>query len=341
MAQTQLEKIRARLIQEEDRKNGVQTRRNNNVDKTIYPFWDIPDNSNTTIRFLPDADPTNEFFWVERLMIELAFPGVKGQIGGKPVTIRVPCMEMYGEADPIITETRPWWEVDELKSKAAQYWKKRTFFYQGLVVKDGLNEDSPPENPIRRFNIGPQIHQIIKAYILDPEVQEMPTDYVTGVDFRITKTSKGKYSDYTTSNWARTSRALSESTIDIIDQYGLLNLRDFLPKKPTAEEQAVIIEMFHASVNEELFDEERWGKFYRPYGSNDDEATTSSPASTSAPVRSARVEPAVTAPVVDNITDDDDSPFGEPTVVESTPAPKADGTRSAEQILQLIRNRPS
>ena len=63
-------------------------------DKAIYPFWNIDEGTSTVLRFLPDGDPNNTFFWVERQMIRLTFPGV---VGGeqKPVTVQVPCMEMY------------------------------------------------------------------------------------------------------------------------------------------------------------------------------------------------------------------------------------------------------
>lgn len=339
MSLTQIEKIRELLKQEEDRKNGAQNRQNNNLDKTIYPFWDIAENTNTTIRFAPDADPNNPYFWVERIMIHLPFPGIKGQIGGKPVEVRVPCMTMFGDKDdPIIAETRPWWDIDDLKEKARQYWMKRSYFYQGFVVKDGLNEENPPEKLLRRFIIGPQIHQIVKAYILDADVQEMPTDYVNGVDFRIAKTMKGKHADYSTSTWARTSRPLDERCMDAIEQHGLYDLKDFLPKRPTAEEQAIIKEMFEASVNEELYDEERWGKYYRPFGARDDESSTAS-----ASPRVAKVEPRVSAPVSAPVVDDvadDYAPFDTPTQVATTAAPaQSEPKKSTDQILQMIRNR--
>ena len=46
-----------------------------------------------------------------------------------------------------------------------------------------------PENPIRRLIIGPQIFQIIKQALMDPDMEELPTDYTGGVDFRLNKTS--------------------------------------------------------------------------------------------------------------------------------------------------------
>ena len=339
MALSKLELMRQHLKQEDDRKSGAATR-TGNQDKTIYPFWDIKENTSATIRFLPDADPKNPVFWVERLMINLSFPGIKDEIGSKPCVVKVPCMEMYGEVDPIISETRPWWDIPEFVDKARQYWKKRSFLFQGLVVTDGLNENPEeiPENPIRRFIIGPQIQTIIKNFIMDPENKEDPTDYLTGIDFRINKTAKGRYADYASSTWARNSRALSESIIAEIEQHGLFNLRDFLPKKPTAEEQAIIKEMFEASVNEEPFDMEKWGNHFKPAGSGDDESNTTTATKVTTLPKAAptpKVAAVKTQVEEQDADEDDDSPFSATDANTSS----SEGGNRAESILKMIRNR--
>jgi len=41
-------------------------------------------------------------------------------------------------------------------------------------------------------------------------MEELPTDYTAGVDFRLSKGSKGGYADYGASNWARRERPLSD-----------------------------------------------------------------------------------------------------------------------------------
>ena len=102
--------------------------------------------------------------------------------------------------------------------------------------------------------------------LMDRDMENIPTDYVNGTDFRVTKTTKGQYADYSTSKWARKERGLNEEELAAIDSNGLYNLNDFLPKKPGAEELQAIAEMFQASVDGELYDVERWGNFYKPYG---------------------------------------------------------------------------
>ena len=235
-------------------------------DNAIYPHWNAPEGSTTTVRFLPDGNPNNTFFWQERNLIKLPFAGIKGETNSKPTFVQVPCMEMWGETCPILTEVRPWFKDKSLEEMGRKYWKKKSYLFQGYVVDGKLQEDKTPENPIRRFIIGSQIFNIVKNALMDAEIEELPTDYVRGLDFKIAKTSKGGYADYSTSTWARRERALSEAENAAIAQYGLFNLSEFLPKKPGEVELKVMKEMFEASVDGDAFDMERWGQYFKPAG---------------------------------------------------------------------------
>jgi len=61
-------------------------------------------------------------------------------------------------------------------------------------------------------------------------------------------------------------RPLGDDELGAIEKHGLFNLSSFLPKKPDDAQLNAIIEMFHASVQEELYDPDRWGQYYRPNG---------------------------------------------------------------------------
>jgi len=253
-----LAEIRAKL-QASSQQTGNST---SGGDNAIYAHWNIPDGATSIVRFLPDKDPSNTFFWIEREIIKLPFAGVKNDPSSKPVVVQVPCVEMYGLTCPILSQARQWFkeaknEGDKSKEVLGkQYWKKRSYLMQGFIVDNKLQEEKP-ENPIRRFVMSSQIFNIIKNALMDPEIEVIPTDYVRGLDFKITKTKKGEYADYSTSSWARRERALTAQESEAIDKYGLYNLRDFLPKKPTEVELKVIEEMFVASVDGEAFDSER------------------------------------------------------------------------------------
>ena len=282
-----LAEIRAKL-QAQDKKSSGSSQ--GGGDNAIFTHWNIPEGSSATLRFLPDADPDNTFFWKERQMIRLSFPGVKGGDENKPVTIQVPCVEMWGDTCPVHAEIRPWFKDPTMEDMGRKYWKKRSYIFQGFVTQSDLQEDSVPENPIRRFVISPQIYKIISSALMDPEFQEIPTDYEAGTDFVIKKSTKGQYADYSTSNWARRDRPLGDTEMAAVDTHGLFNLNDFLPKKPDAEHLNAIFEMFEASVDGQLYDPERFGQYYRPYG-------VDAPATTGAnPVAAATTPPPTPAP---------------------------------------------
>ena len=255
-----LAEIRAKLKEQEAGAGGQRT---GGGDNAIYPFWNMKEGEQATLRFLPDGDDSNTFFWKERLMIKLPFAGVKGETDSRPVQVQVPCMEMYGESCPILQEVRGWFKDASLEDMGRKYWKKRSYIFQGFVTEDPLKEGSP-ENPIRRFIIGPQIFQLIKAALMDPDMEELPTDYTAGVDFRLSKGSKGGYADYGASNWARRDRPLSDQEMAAVNTHGLFNLNDFLPKKPDEAGIKILTEMFEASVDGEAYDADRWSNYFRP-----------------------------------------------------------------------------
>ena len=148
-----LAEIRAKLKEQESRQGGNTS----GGDNGIYPFWNMAEGTTASLRFLPDGDNNNTFFWRERLMIKLPFAGVKGETDSKPVQVQIPCMEMYGESCAILNEVRGWFKDSSLEEMGRRYWKKRSYLFQGFVTDDPLKEESVPENPIRRFIIGPQI----------------------------------------------------------------------------------------------------------------------------------------------------------------------------------------
>jgi hypothetical protein len=328
-----LAEIRARIAAQQNKGQSTQKQQSDNV---IYPHWNMDEGTIATVRFLPDGDTSNEFFWVERQIIKLPFNGVKGDTNVKRIEVQVPCMEMYGDSCPILAEVRPWYKDESLKEMANRYWKKRSYLFQGFVRQNPIGDDSTPANPIRRFIISPQIIPIIKDGLMDPEITELPTDYMKGLDFNIKKSSKGGYADYSTSTWARRESSLTEQELAAIEAHGLFNLKDFLPKKPTEAELRVIKEMFEASVDGQPYDLERWGQYYRPYGLSAPAGATAEATPVSSTV--ATSTPA-TAPVAEAKQAEpwDDEPSQSTQKVEvPAAAPSSD---KAQDILAMIRAR--
>ena len=321
-----LAEIRAKLKEQEA---GNNTRQSGGGDNGIYPFWNMKEGENSVLRFLPDGDGDNTFFWKERLVIKLPFAGIKGETDSRPVQVQIPCMEMYGETCNILNEVRGWFKDPSLEDMGRKYWKKRSYIFQGFVTDNPLLDDTTPENPIRRFIIGPQIFQIIKQALMDPDMEELPTDYTAGVDFRLNKTSKGGYADYGTSNWARRERPLGDAEMAAVNTHGLFDLSEFLPKKPDATAQKVMHEMFEASVDGEAYDPERWSNYFRPAGM---QARTGDPQKAASPQATATSQSAPEAPTPAAAP----APVAEaaPTTIEEAPA-----GGGAQDILAMIRSR--
>jgi hypothetical protein len=321
--------IRARLAQAEQKKG-------QNFDNAFFPFWNASNDTTSELRFLPDGNQDNTYFWVEKQQIKLPFNGIKGG-DTKPVTVSVPCVEMFGrelypQGCPILSEVRAWYKEakaagdESLTQKANTYWKKPQFIMQGFVRKSAVKEDSVPENPIRRFSLNKQLFNLVKSGLMDAEMINLPCDYESGSDFRITKTSKGKYADYGTSSYARRESALTPTELDAIEKHGLSNLSDFLGKKPTAEELVIIREMFEASVDGEAYDQERWGNYFRPAGVKaDKEGSTETTQTESKTETTSKKETKETA----------SSSHAE---TESVTAPAGDN-KSASAILEMIKAR--
>ena len=318
-----LAEIRARLAASESKQGGNSS---TGGDNAIYPHWNMEEGQSATLRFLPDANTKNTFFWAERAMIRLPFNGIKGELESKQVIVPVPCVEMWGDACPILAEVRTWFKDKALEEMGRKYWKKRSYIFQGFVRENPLKEDKTPENPIRRFIIGPQIFTTIKGALMDPELEELPTDYLRGLNFTISKGSKGGFADYNGSKWARKETALTEAEQAAIEQYGLFDLSTFLPKKPGDVELKVIKEMFEASVDGQSYDTERWGQYFRPAGVA---APTGSASNEDAPAPAVASAPAPAAT----------SAFDDEPAVASAPIEAKPSTQKAEDILAMIRAR--
>jgi hypothetical protein len=332
MAMT-LAEIRAKLQANENRGSGNRPQ----GDNAIYAHWNIPENTTARVRFLPDADPKNSFFWVERAMIKLPFAGIKGQSDSKPVVVQVPCVEMWGGQCPILAEVRTWFKDPAMEDMGRKYWKKRSYLFQGFVRENPLGDDKTPENPIRRFIISPQIFNLIKNALMDPEMENLPTDYAGGLDFNIKKTSKGGYADYNTSTWARKESSLNSDEAEAVEAHGLYNLADFLPKQPGEVELQVMKEMFEASVDGQPYDPDRWANYFKPAGFQAGSGSTGEEV-TAKPVAQARPAVAAPAPVAETQPwEDDAAEAAEAPVV--APAAAKPSSQRAEDILAMIRNR--
>jgi len=347
-----LKEIQAKLLAQQANTDRIKNGGGFGGDNAVYPFWNNPEGSSATMRFLPDGDEKNDFFWLERLIIKLPFPGVKGQNDSRPVEVQVPCTDMWKAGTcPITAEIRPWWKDKSLEDMARRYYRKKSFLFQGFVPSNPNKDDQEPENPIRRFIINPSVFDVIKSILMDQDLENSPTDYDHGRDFYLQKTTKGGFANYASSKWAMKERTLNDVERDAIAKHGLWNLSTFLPKKPDEAHLNAIMELFTASVNEEMYDLDKWGELYRPNGMRmENQNSNSNSGDSSATTTQARIpamqtaSPAVTAASILNkvvakpaVTEAVDPPFD----VDQAPASSADKPKmqTPDDIIAAIRRR--
>jgi hypothetical protein len=267
-AKVTMDAIKAKLREAAEKKgNSNGPKASGGGDKTTYQFWNIPQNTSALVRFLPDADPENVFFWVKKETITLPFTG---SVGGEYATeeegeVKVPCIDMFNMSCPITAAIRPWWKDDEKKPLARVYYKKPSFIFQGFVVQSPFEEQELPENPIRKFALNRSIYEIVEQSLLNPDMEDSPVDYVAGRDFKLSKTQKGDYANYSTSSWSFRTRSLSEQEAIAIEQFGLFDLKESLGRRPDQDEVEMIKAMFNDSLEGKPFDNEAYGQLYRFY----------------------------------------------------------------------------
>lgn len=315
-----LAEIRALLAAEQAKQDAVKngTFTGERQPDAFLAFWNIPENADLNLRFLPDGDQNNQYFWREREMINLEFNGVKGVHTDK-VRLQVPCNEMWvANSCPILTEIRQWYKIaketgnEDLSKQASKYWKKKSYLFQCLIAPNSVEvkDDNAPENPIRRVLVNKDLFEKIKSILMNPDVEELPTDFEHGRDFRVIKSKNaGGFNNYDASQFKFSERPLNEDERTAIETYGLFNLSEFMPKQPTPEELIAIKEMFEASVNGEAYDPARWAAFYRPAGVQKPATGSTTDTPTSVPAASTPVS-APAAPVVES----------KPVVTETAPA---------------------
>lgn len=201
-----------------------------------YPFWNMSEGSQATVRFLPDANDDNPMgFMVEKLMHSLMINGEEK---------KVPCLKMYGEECPICKVSAAYYKEDD-KVNGKKYWRKKQHIAQVLVVEDPLppNEDTNEthEGKVRFLNLGYQVFNIIKDTFETGELDEVPFAFEGGTNFLIKKTKQGEYSSYNLSKFARKSTDLDDDEIAAVKDQ-MIDLSTLLPPNPGLEKVEAMLE---------------------------------------------------------------------------------------------------
>lgn len=201
--------------------------------KLFFNFWKAPDDSVSTVRFLPDADEANPLaFLVENLTHEL-------QVNGKRE--RVACLKMYGEACPICELSARFYDknsAEHSEELGKTFYRKKSYIAQALILETPVEHDA--EQLVKLIDFGPQVFKQIQAAFGSGDLEAEPQSLKGGYNFRFRKTKTGSgQNSYTTSNFSPKQTDVADELIASIKLYNLAEYRE--PKTERAALDAMLI----------------------------------------------------------------------------------------------------
>jgi hypothetical protein len=270
----------------------------------FYPFWKMDFDQTAIVRYLPDQDESNPMgFVVENLSHKLS-------VNGRERT--VPCLKMYGESCPCCELSRKYYDQKDEKM-GLKFWRRQEFIGQILVLSSPFDYPiDENENPVRLIMLGPKIFKLIQASFASGDLEENPTDFSAGYDFRIKKSKQGQFADYTLSKFAPKQSAISEQLLQNLE---LHNLADWRTRRIERDAMELMIQA------------DLTGSSYSEKGEGETNTTTAATSS----VTTARVEtPKAGIKAEDIVTSSSE---------ETTNTPAAASSPKGEDVLARIRNR--
>lgn len=279
-----LQEMRAKM----ESKNASAQFQNNTASSDIFKFGDLKVGDEVRIRFVEDADTTNSFFWRERHSRTLRFDSLllpNGSTMAKDTYVSVPAFNLksnetncddlpqeylYKSNEDVIQQKIKGFWIDGDKTSQALYnkfGKKVTYIFQGFVRTPGY------ETKLYRFVINKDLFNLIKTFMTDSEIEDVPCDVHNGRDFILRVAEKNavingvntKVKDYVTqSKWSSKVSPLTSEELAYLENTGAFDLKKYLPKKPTPEQESIMLDMYNASYDGNPYDIKNWASTYRP-----------------------------------------------------------------------------
>ena len=269
-------------------KGSSQANNNQTGNNDIFRFGDLKPGDEIRIRFIEDADPSNGFFWRERHSRSLKFDSLllpNGTTMLKDTYVSVPAFNLksnetsldnlpseylYKSTEDVIQQKIKGLWIDGDKTSQALYnkfGKKVTYLFQGFIHSPGY------EPKLYRFLINKDLFNLIKTFMTDSEIEDVPCSVQNGRDFILKVSEKSAVingvnktvKDYVTqSKWSSRITPLTEQEIAYIQTNGAFDLKKFLPKRPSAEQEEVMLAMYNASYDGMPYDIKNWASTFRP-----------------------------------------------------------------------------
>lgn len=279
-----LKAMRAKM----ESKNASSQFQNTSTSSDIFKFGDLKVGDEIRIRFVEDADKTNSFFWRERHSRTLRFDSLllpNGTTMMKDTYVSVPAFNLksnetslddlpqeylYKSNEDVIQQKIKGFWIDGDKTSQALYnkfGKKVTYLFQGFVRSPGY------ETKLYRFVINKELFNLIKTFMTDSEIEDVPCDVVNGRDFILRVSEKNavingsntKVKDYVTnSKWSSKVTPLTAEEMAYLEENESFDLKKYLPKRPSAEQETIMLNMYNASYDGNPYDIKNWASTYRP-----------------------------------------------------------------------------
>ncbi len=260
----------------------------NSGNSDIFKFSDLKPGDEVRIRFIEDGDSTNGFFWRERHTRTLRFGSLllpNGTTMEKDTYVSVPAFNLksnetnsdglpaeylYKSTEDVVQQKIKGLWIDGDKTSQALYnkfGKKVTYLFQGFVHSPGY------ESKLYRFVISKDLFNLIKTFMTDSEIEDVPCSVQNGRDFILKVAEKNavingknmKVKDYVTqSKWSSKVTPLTQDEIQYIATHGAFDLKKFLPKRPSAEQEEIMLAMYGASYDGLPYDIKNWASTFRP-----------------------------------------------------------------------------
>lgn len=260
----------------------------NNFTATVFDFRNLKVGDSVRIRFIDDTEP-NDVFWRERRTRNLKFNSVKdttGAVLNQATYVDIPAFNkkfdevlwsnppaeyLYANDEDVIQKRigNFWDGTDTGKELYNKFKRRKTYVMRGFLESD---VEGYERNKVYRFIVTEDLFNLISSFMSDKEIADVPTHKQNGLDFIINVTGKNsningktqEVKDYTTSKYARKETPLSQEELNYLANNELPPLITYVYPRPNAEQENAMIEMFEAIMQDEPYDVNRWGKFYKP-----------------------------------------------------------------------------
>jgi REP element-mobilizing transposase RayT len=164
--------------------------------------------------------------------------------------------------------------ADQLQDIALAHWIKYSYLFQGFILEGGGESVNPAINvPLRLpksmftlinhsivsadsgFDTLPigeympeHIQHILEGTMPEDMSEEEFVNLFNGRNYIIRKTKKGEHFNYETSGWDMKESSLTDEQIEHLGKEGFIDLRKYLPKRPTDEQYEVFTEMVQTNI---------------------------------------------------------------------------------------------